>query len=81
MKITILLALFSFSLFAQTKEDINKMLEQMKSKGIFTEAQIKEAGTMLKKMDQKDMNKLIEAGKAQMNNPEIQKKLKELQQK
>ncbi len=69
----------SVSLFAQTKADLNKMLEQMKSQGVFTEEQIDAARAQLQNMNQQDMDKLIEAGKAQMNNPEIQKKLKEVQ--
>jgi hypothetical protein len=78
MKILILISLLSVSLFAQTKADLNKMLGQLKAQGVFTEEQIEAAKIQLQSMDQKDMDKLIQAGKAQMNNPEIQKKLKEL---
>jgi hypothetical protein len=79
MKILILISLFSVSLFAQTKADLNRMLGQLKAQGVFTEEQIEAARAQLQSMDQKDMDKLIQAGKAQMNNPEIQKKLKEIQ--
>jgi hypothetical protein len=79
MKILILISLFSVSLFAQSKADLNRMLGQLKAQGIFTEEQIEAAKVQLQSMDQKDMDKLIQAGKAQMNNPEIKKKLKELQ--
>jgi hypothetical protein len=54
------------------------MLGQLKAQGVFTEEQIEAAKAQLQSMDQKDMDKLIQAGKAQMDNPEIQKKLKEL---
>jgi hypothetical protein len=79
MKILILISLFSVSLFAQSKADLNRMLGQLKAQGVFTEEQIEAAREQLQKMDQEDMDKLIEAGKAQMNDPEVQEKLKELQ--
>lgn len=82
MKLFLLLSLLLLPVvgYSQTKAEVAGMLGQLKAKGIFTDEQIKQAEAELKKMDEKDFKKLMEIGKQKINDPEIQKKLKELQQ-
>lgn len=78
-KYILMAALFCMSIsFAQSKAEVESMLDQMAKSGMVSAKQIKEAREKLKKMDDKDFGNLVEAGKAMRNDPAIRRKIKEM---
>ena len=82
MKLLITLGLLCFSglSLAQSKQEVSDMLKQLKAKGVFSEEQVKAAEKQLNGMSDSQFNGMIQKGKQKINDPEIQKKLRELQQ-
>ena len=65
--------------FALDKAQVQGMLEQMKTAGVFSEADIKAAQEELNKMSDDDLKALEEKAKASASDPAVQEKLKQLQ--
>lgn len=82
MKLLVTLSLLTFSTlsFAFTKAEINKQLAEMKAKGLFDEKAIEAAQKHLNGMSDSEIKSLSNKAKQKLNDPEIQKKLKELKQ-
>lgn len=80
MKILLILGLMLTSTvsFAQSKADINNMLQKLKAKGMFSEKDIEAAQKQLNSMSDKDVDSLVKKGQQKLNDPEIKKKLEEL---
>lgn len=72
------LVFMSFSALAQSKAEVESMLDQMAKSGMVSSEQIKEARAKLKGMDEKEFENLVEAGKAMRNDPAIRRKIKEM---
>lgn len=66
--------------FAQSKEDVADMLKQFKEKGMFTDAQLAAAQEQLNKMSDDDLNNIKAKAANKMNDSDIQKKIKELEE-
>ena len=83
MKLLLVLGLMLTSTvsFAQSKADINNMLQKLKSKGMFSEKDIEAAEKQLNSMSDKDVDSLVKKGQQKLNDPEIKKKLEEYNQK
>jgi predicted Zn-dependent peptidase len=81
MKIIVLFSMIviSISAFSQSKEEVSKMLEQMKAQGMFSEEDLKKAKAKLDKMDSADFNNIVEKANSAAQDPEVLKKVKELQ--
>ena len=79
MKLLLILGLMLTSTvsFAQSKADINNMLQKLKAKGMFTEKDIEAAQKQLNSMSDKDVDSLVKKGQEKLNDPEIKKKLEE----
>lgn len=75
---TLVFTCFSLQAFAQSKEEVSGMLDQLSAKGMMNKAQLEEARKQLGKMSDKDFQRIIEQGKAMRNDPKIKAKLKEL---
>jgi vacuolar-type H+-ATPase subunit I/STV1 len=67
--------------FAQSKADINNMLQKLKAKGMFSEKDIEAAEKQLNSMSDKDVDSLVKKGQQKLNDPEIKKKLEEYNKK
>jgi len=80
MKLLLVLGLMLTSTvsFAQSKADINNMLQKLKAKGMFTEKDIEAAQKQLNSMSDKDVDSLVKKGKQKLNDPKIKKQLEEL---
>lgn len=80
MKISlIILLLVSSSMsFAQSKKEIAEMLNKLEKSGIVNAEERKAAESQLLEMDEKEMNSLIQEATKQLDNPDIQKRLKDL---
>ena len=80
MKLLLILGLMLTSTisFAQSKSDINNMLQKLKAKGMFSEKDIEAAEKQLNSMSDKDVDSLVKKGQQKLNDPEIKKKLEEL---
>lgn len=74
------MACFSSLSFSQSKAEVSGMLKQLKAKGVFSEEQVKAAEAQLNGMSESQFQGMIQKGKQKINDPEIQKKLRELQQ-
>ena len=83
MKLLLVLGLMLTSTvsFAQSKSDINDMLQKLKAKGMFSEKDIEAAEKQLNSMSDKDVDSLVKKGQQKLNDPEIKKKLEEYNQK
>ena len=83
MKILLILGLMLTSTvsFAQSKADINNMLQKLKAKGMFTEKDIEAAEKQLNSMSDKDVDSLVKKGQQKLNDPAIKKKLEEYNKK
>jgi len=79
MKLLLILGLMLTSTisFAQSKADINNMLQKLKAKGMFSEKDIEAAQKQLNSMSDKDVDSLVKKGQQKLNDPEIKKKLEE----
>jgi len=75
-----LLIVSSSSLWAQSKKDINAMLEQFKASGMFTPEQIAQAQKELEGMDDKEVEKLKGQALKRAQDPDIQEHLKKLKE-
>lgn len=65
-------------IFAQTKEQVNQALDQMKASGAFSNEQIEAARKEMMKMDESQYKKIVDQAKVKALDPEFQKKTKEL---
>lgn len=63
--------------FSQDKAEINAVLEKLKAQGVFSESDVKAAQKQLNGMSDNEVNSLVKKGKEKINDPNIQKKLKE----
>lgn len=83
MKILLILLTLSFSpqAFCLTAEDIQKSLKQMEESGMFSKEQLKAASDKLNSMTPEEREALIKQGKEKVNDPEVQKKAKEMLEK
>jgi hypothetical protein len=83
MKLLLILGLMLTSTvsFAQSKADINNMLQKLKAKGMFSEKDIEAAEKQLNSMSDKDVDSLVKKGQQKLNDPEIKKKLEEYNKK
>lgn len=75
----VLVLMFSTVAFSQSKADMQQMLKKFKEQGMFSEEQLKAAEAQLNQMSDKDLDALKAKAKAKMNDPEIQKKLQQIQ--
>ena len=81
MKIILFLSLiFSFSSFGQSKEDVNKMLDQMKAQGVFSDADLEAARSQLNSMSEKEFKTLSNNAQKAAKDPAYQQKAKEILQ-
>lgn len=83
MKLLLVLGLMLTSTvsFAQSKADINNMLQKLKAKGMFTEKDIEAAEKQLNSMSDKDVDSLVKKGQEKLNDPKIKKQLEEYNKK
>lgn len=79
--LVMLLAIFSVSSFALTKEQIKASLDKMKTTGMFTAEQLKMAEKQLLGMDQKQIDAIVKKGQEGANDPVLKAKAQELLKK
>lgn len=79
MKLLALICLlFSFSSFAQSKEDINNMLDQMNKMGAFTPEQLAEAKKRLNNLSDKEVEAMAAQARKSAQDPMVQKRAQEI---
>ena len=61
----------SINSFAQTKQEISGMIDQMKSTGQFSSEQLEAAKAQLMQMDDKQYNALINTAKQKVDDPKV----------
>lgn len=76
--ITILLFVFSFTVFAQSKADLKVSLDAMKAQGMITEEQYNQTLKELENMSDEDLSKIKSKAQEAVNDPEIMKKAKQV---
>ena len=70
----------SMSVFALSKEEVKKSLEQMREAGMFTEEQIKAAEKELMGMSQDDLDAIEKKGIEHAKDPKIQAQAQKIMQ-
>ena len=81
-KLLLLLTLFCTQIaFGVSDAEINKSLDQMEKSGMFTKEQLKAARDKLNSMSAQEKQAMVEEGKKKLNDPEIQRKAKEMLEK
>lgn len=82
MKVVVLILslMFSTVAFSQSKADMQKMLQQFKAQGMFSEEQLKAAQAQLNQMSDQDLEALKSQAKEKLNDPKVQEHIKKFQQ-
>jgi predicted Holliday junction resolvase-like endonuclease len=82
MKVVVLILslMFSTVAFSQSKADMQKMLQQFKAQGMFSEEQLKAAQAQLNQMSDQDLEALKSQAKEKLNDPKVQEDIKRFQQ-
>lgn len=75
----LIICLFSFSILAQTKEELRETLDAMKASGMMDEATYQNSITELQNMDEAKFNELKSIGQAMANDPKIQEEVNKVQ--
>lgn len=78
--VVILSLMFSTVVFSQSKADMQKMLQQFKAQGMFSEEQLKAAQAQLNQMSDQDLEALKSQAKEKLNDPKVQEDIKKFQQ-
>jgi hypothetical protein len=73
-----LLVLTSVNVYSFSKAEIKASLDKMRTTGMFTEEQLKQAEKQLMGMDQKQIDAIVKKGQEGANDPALKAKAEEL---